>query len=175
MDSVISENLKKLASLIFDKSGLSRCVPLIQDEVELQLKESHTRINKDEDEDEEDLISTPCYGGVVYHHFKAVNDSKFCPQLDTELSNSEKKLIERLILNKCLDISVVRTDLTGQNWSFKLLIPFILNKQDSDAFELKFKINVTGYLPPYTIEAYSKSEITEDQISKTLIMYSLQI
>jgi hypothetical protein len=175
MDAINSDILNKLAVLIFDKTGLSRCVPSIHDEVEERIEESYTRINKAEDEDEEDLISTPYYGGVVYHLFNAVNDSKFCPQLESELSISEKNLIQRLILDKCLHISVERTDLSGQKWSFKLSIPFILNKQDSDTFELKFKINVNYYRPSYEIEAYSKSEITEDQISKTLIMYSLQI
>ncbi len=173
MDSVKTENLNKLALLIFEKTGLSRCVSSIQDEVEEQLEGSYTRIN--EDEDEEDSSSRPYYGGVVYHRFKAVEDGKFCYQLDSELSNSEKKLIERLIQDNSLDISVERTDLSGQKWSFNLLIPFVLNKQDSESFELCFRIKVTGFRTRYEIEAHTWSEITEDEISKTLTMYSLQI
>jgi hypothetical protein len=173
MDTVNSEHLNKLALLIFEKTGLSKCVPSIHDEVEEQIEGSHTRINKDEDED--DISSTPYYGGVVYHHFKAVDDGKFSYLLDAELNNLEKQLIERLIQNKSLDISVERTDLSGQKWSFKLMIPFVMNKQDSDTFELSFRIKLSGYKHIYEIEAHTWSEITEDKISKTLTMYSLQI
>jgi hypothetical protein len=171
MDSVTSESLNKLALLIFEKTGLSRCVPSIQDEVEEQIEGSYTRIN----EDEEDSSSTPYYGGVVYHRFKAVEDGKFCYQLDSELSNSEKKLFERLIQDNSLDISVERTDFSGQKWSFNLLIPFVLNKHESDSFELSFRIKVTGFRTRYEIESHTWSEVTEDEISKTLTMYSLQI
>jgi hypothetical protein len=171
MDSVTSENLNKLALLIFEKTGLSRCVPSIQDEVEEQIEGSYTRIN----EDEEDSSSTPYYGGVVYHRFKAVEDGKFCYQLDSELSNSEKKLFERLIQDNSLDISIERTDFSGQKWSFNLQIPFVLNKQESDSFELSFRIKVTGFRTRYEIESHTWSEVTEDEISKTLTMYSLQI
>lgn len=173
MDSVTSENLNKLALLIFEKTGLSRCVPSIQDEIEEQIEGSYTRLNKDEDED--DSNSTPYYGGVVYHRFKAVDDGKLCYQLDSELSNSEKKLFERFIQDNSLDISVERTDFSGQKWSFNLLIPFVLNKQESESFELRFRIKVTGFRTPYEIEAHTLSEVTEDEISKMLIMYSLQI
>lgn len=171
MESVHSEELNKLAVLLFEKTGLSRCVPSITDEIEEEIEGSYTRIN----DDEEDSSSTPCYGGVVYHSYSVVDDGKFCYRLDKELSESEKNLLLRLLEDKELEISVERTDFSGQKWSFDLSVPYVLNKQDSENFELSFSIKINGYRSRYEIEAHSWSEITEEQIAKTLTMYSLQL
>lgn len=171
MDSVHSEELNKLAVLLFEKTGLSRCVPSISDEIEEEIEGSYTRI----DEDEEDSSSSPCYGGVVYHSHSIVEDGKFCYRLDKELSDSEKELLLRLLQDNSLEISVERTDFSGQEWSFDFSVPFVLNNQDSDSFELSFRIKVSAYGPRFEIEAHSWSEISEEQIAKTLTMYSLQL
>ena len=65
MESVHSDELNKLAVLLFEKTGLSRCVPSITDEIEEEIEGSYTRIN----DDDEDSSSTPCYGGVIYHSY----------------------------------------------------------------------------------------------------------
>ncbi len=171
MDTVHSEELDKLAKLLFDKTGLSRCVRSISDEIEEEIEGSYTRV----DDDDEDSRSTPCYGGVVYHSYVAVEDGKFSYRLDKELTESEKDLLLRLLDDRTLEISVQRTDFSGQEWSFDFLVPFVLNKQDSDSFELSFRIKVSAYGPRFEIEAHSWSEITEEQVAKILTMYSLQL
>ena len=171
MKSVHSEDLNKLAVLLFEKTGLSRCVPSLTDEIEEEIEGSYVKIN----EDDEDSSSTPCYGGVVYHSYSALDDGKFCYRLDKELSETEKSLLIRFLEDKTLEISVERTDFSGQQWSFDFSVPFVLNKQDSDSFELSFRIKVSAYGPRFEIEAHSWSEISEEQIAKTLTMYSLQL
>ena len=171
MESVNSEGLNKLAVLLFEKTGLNRCVPSISDEIEEEIEGSYTRIN----DDDEDSSSTPCYGGVVYHSYSVVDDGKFCYRLDKELSEAEKNLLLRFLEDKDLEISVERTDFSGQKWSFDLSVPYVLNKQDSEIFELSFSIKVSGYRSRYEIEAHSWSEISEEQIAKILTMYSLQL
>lgn len=172
MKSVHSEELNKLAVLLFEKTGLSRCVASIADEIEEEIEGSYTRIN---DDDEEDSGSTPCYGGIVYHRYTVVDGGKFCYQLDKDLSETEKSLLLRFIQDNKLEISVERADFSGQKWSFHLSVPYVLNKQDSENFKLSFRIKVSGYRSSYEIEAYSWSEISEEQIAKTLTMYSLQL
>lgn len=171
MESVHSEELNKLAVLLFEKTGLSRCVPSISAEIEEEIEGSYTRIN----DDDEDSSSDPCYGGVVYHSYSVVDDGKFCYRLDKELSEAEKNLLLRFLEDKELEISVERTDFSGQKWSFDLSVPYVLNKQDSENFELSLSIKVSGYRSRYEIEAHSWSEISEEQIAKTLTMYSLQL
>lgn len=172
MKTVHSDELNKLAILLFEKTGLSRCVPSIRDLIEEEIEGSYSRIDG---EDEEDSSSEPCYGGVVYHSYSIIDDGKFCYRLNNELSETEKALLLRFLDDKSIEISVERTDFSGQKWSFDFLLPYVLNNPSIDTFELSYSIKVSGYRSRCEIEAHSWSEISEEQISKILTMYSLQL
>lgn len=167
-----SEELNKLVVLLFEKTGLSRCVPLITDEVEEELEGIHIRINPEEDDESS---STADYGGVVYHTFRAIENENFCALLDEELTKTEKSLLSQFLYNKELLISVERTYFSGQKWKLFLSIPFVLNKHDSETFSIMVKLKVNEYCSRLDVEARSLSEISKNKIESILTMYSLQL
>ena len=70
-------------------------------------------------------------------------EAQFCYRLDKELSEAEKSLLLRFLEDKTLEISVKRTDFSGQEWGFDFSVPFTLNKQESDSFA-----PLAGQIPP---------------------------
>ena len=164
--------LNKLAVLLFQKTGLSRCVSSIYNEIEEEISGRFTRLN---DEDDEGSRSVPYYGGVCYCSHSLVDVGKFSYQLNNELNEVEKALLLRIVEDKSLNISVERTDFEGQQWSFDLLIPYVLNQHDSETFDLSCSVTVSAYRQIYDITAQSSSGLSENQIAMTLAMYSLQL
>ena len=173
MAIVKSEQLTNLAQLLFEKTGLGKTISDIRDVAEYEIQYAYGRIDTD---DEDESSSIPYYGGLVFHNHHAIVDGELSYELDRYLNDTEKKLFFRLVDNKNFDISIKRQDFGGQQqWSFSFNVPFILNKPDGKTFEIDYKIIMTLLSSDYELEAISFSEISEEEISKILTMYSLQL
>jgi hypothetical protein len=172
MAIVKSEHLTKLAQLIFEKTGLVKTITAIKEDAEYEIEGAYGRIDTD---DEDEPSSSPSYGGVVYHSYHAIVDGELSNELDRYLSESERNFLFRLIEDKNFEISIERQDYSGQRWSFSFNVPIILNKPDSKTFEIDLSIRIKIFNSDYQLEAVTYSEISEDEISKILTMYSLQL
>lgn len=166
-----SEQLDKFGVLLFDKMGLTRNVEVMRDEIEKEISWSHSKI----EEEYEGPNSVPRYGGVVYTDFKIVEDGVFCSLLDDDLTDDEKSLILRFVTDNELAISVMRSDFYDHTWKMRLLVPFVLNKEDSDKFSLNVKLQPYSYMRNHKVEAETWDGITEEQLLKVLTIYSLTI
>ena len=172
MAIVKSEHLTKLAQLIFEKTGLVKTITAIKEGAEYEIEGAYGRIDTD---DEDEPSSSPSYGGIVYHSYHAIVDGELSNELDRYLSEGERHFLFRLIEDKNFEISIERQDYSGQRWSFSFNVPIILNKPDSKTFEIDFSIRIKIFNSDYELEAVTYSEISEDEISKILTMYSLQL
>ena len=65
MKSISTDELLKLANLIFVKTGLAGSVDSIKNEIETELEGSYSRIDDNYDDDDDEPSSYPSYGGVV--------------------------------------------------------------------------------------------------------------
>ena len=172
MKSISTEELLKLANLIFKKTGLASSIESIKNEIESELEGAYSRIDS---EDDDEPSSYPSYGGVVYDRYSAIENGELSYELNRDLSKEQIDLLFRFIDDNNLEISVERTDYSGQVWSFELKIPFVLNKQDCETFTLNFSIKLSAFGSNYEIDAYTWDELTQEQISKIFTMYSLQL
>jgi hypothetical protein len=172
MSVVKSEKLTKLAQLIFEKTGLVKTISVIKDDAEYEIQGAYGRIDSDEDDEPS---SYPSYGAVVYHSYSAIVDNELSCELDSRLNDSEKQLLFKLAVNKNFEISIEREDYTGHLWRFSFYVPLILNKADSTTFEIDYCIKLNIFNSDYVLEAVSFSDISEEEISKILTMYSLQL
>jgi len=172
MTIVKSEQLTKLAQLLFEKTGLDKTISAIKDDAEYEIQGAYSRIDNDDDDEPS---SSPSYGGVVYHSYHAIENGELSYELDRYLNDTEKQLFFRLVDDKNFEISIERQDYSGQHWRFSFNVPVILNKPDSKTFEIDFNIKVKLFSSDYEIEAVSFSDISEEEISKILTMYSLQL
>ena len=167
-----SNELDDLAKLIFQRTGLNRCVELIYDEVEDELYGSYESIELDTDDD--GIGERRIYGSDIHESVVAVAQGKFSSILSSILAENEKSLLLQLLDDGNLEIAVVRTDDTRQTWHFDLQVPFVLNKPDAGYFVVSFVVNVPSSPNQFEINAHTSSEVTEGQISNTLMLYSLQ-
>ena len=167
-----SDELDDLAKLIFQRTGLNRCVELIYDEVEDELEGSYESIELDTDDDE--IAERRIYGSDMHEYVVAVADGELSSILKITLTNSEKSLLLQLLDDNNLVISVMRSDDTGQTWDFDLQVPFVLNKPDAGYFVVSFVVKVPSSANQFEINAHTSSAVTEGQISNTLMLYSLQ-
>jgi hypothetical protein len=172
MTIVKSKQLTKLAQLLFEKTGLVKTISAIKDDAEYEIQGAYGRIDNDDDDEPS---SSPSYGGVVYHTYHAMEDGELSYELDRYLNDTERQLFFRLVNDKNFEISIERQDYSGQHWSFSFYAPVILNNPDSNTFEIDFNIRIKLFSSDYELEAVSLSDISEEEISKILTMYSLQL
>jgi len=175
MKSISTDELLKLANLIFVKTGLAGSVDSIKNEIETELEGSYSRIDDNYDDDDDEPSSYPSYGGVVHYSYSAINNGELSYELKRDLSKEQIELLIHFIEDNYLEISVQRKDFFGQYWSFELKVPYVLYMEDSVSFTLSFRIKVSAYGSNYELDAYTWDELSEDQIFKVFTMYSLKL
>jgi hypothetical protein len=179
MEDERTEYLKPLADLILEKTGILRSTYLICHLIEERIAQNHTNLNvieRDEDSDDEEDPSKAWYGGATYDEFFVIKDGIFYTDLEDEFSEEEKKLLSKFSNEHGFIIFVKRSDTSGQDWRITLSIPFSINAEDSDHFDLILSISRLTDNRSRQIEAYTLDEtLTKERASKILTMYSLQL
>lgn len=167
--STAEDNLKALARLIFDKSGLANSLNVIANDVEEQLAGEYEAID-----DEEDEPITPSYGGLCYTTYYLMDDGKIVRRVDRNLTDSQRELIKRIAEDGNLSISVCRDDWFKHEYSFSISVPMSPTVSDSDRLpiyvEIKFSIHNTRDV---TLSASTEDEVGDNEVSKALMLYTL--
>lgn len=173
MKIVKTEELNKLALLIFEKTGLVNSIKAIKDDAEHEIECEYGNMDSDDD-DEESSNSTN--GGVAYHSYLAIVDDELSYDLAKNLNEQQKRLLFRLIEDRNFVIFINRCQYSSnQSWNFSFFVPTVLNNPESKTFQIDYSIDVEIYNSDYELKAETFSDISEDEITKTLTLYSLQL
>jgi hypothetical protein len=169
------EALAKLGKLLLDKTGIVRNLDTTVNLVEEAIAESHTKINKNNDDDS-DEGTTVLYGGVVYNLFHLIQKGKFIAELSSDFGDVEKALLHKLCTDDDLTFQVARTDLSGQEWKIAFQVPTVLQNTECKKIQLVCKLSNFSNGNQFGLEAFTlDKEFTSEQASKLLTMYSLQL
>jgi hypothetical protein len=166
------KQLDDLAKLALKSSGLLTHLNVIMDDIEEEIAGSY-----EASDDEEDAAMTPSYGGLVYTSYEVMNDDDFTYRLDRRLSDEQKYYLKKFANDKNFSISVCRNDNFVQELTLTLSVPFALNSEDSDSFEIDIELRAYIHNPSsYTIKAETYDDnVTVEDIDKTLLLYHLSL
>lgn len=163
------DNLNALATLIFNKSGLSASLNTIADGVENKLAENYAPTDNGEDD-----LSNPSYGGVCYTTYNLINEGKILSRIDRTLTDTQRELLKRIVEDGNLTLSVCRNDGLQHEYSFHLSIPHSPTVDSTDRIsirvDIEFSVNNTRDV---ALSASTDDEVDDTEVSKVLMLYTL--
>jgi hypothetical protein len=142
---------QKFVETALRNTGLLQIIPAIISDIEEEIAGSYDAIDEDEDGG-----SAPSYGGVIYYTHNLIDEGNWDYQLEKRTSDSQKRLLLKLVEDNNLSLSVERTD-WRQKWQF-ILTPEIA-PNTNERIEIEVEIDISVLTPTsFSITATSDDE-----------------